>query len=167
MKWLEERERKKQEIQRAFEDQMSVPDAPRSSAKEAQRHPQETLDAGDGSPIVTDQLKINVMTEETPEGGAEETKPVFPAQSSAPASSPLLTEILRSPTSAATPTSSKTTSIVPTKFPFSSSKAILSLQIKDSYYLLLIVLRFAERRREAGDITWITESGRPNYIDGW
>ena len=110
MKWLEERERKIAERDQAFKQQM------RSPSKESQRF-NNLVELGDqssdvgsmNSPSVTEQLNIDVSTEEIVVESNAEVKPP-PAASQTPTistslpppttpSSPLLTSLLRSPTS--------------------------------------------------------------------
>ena len=106
--WLQERELKQQELKHAQQPLLRSPAKTSSSSTEV-------LDGeiATSSPSITDQLNIDVSSEEIREqtvaASSSEIKPAAPAGSSltplAPAatpSSPLLTSLLRSPTATST-----------------------------------------------------------------
>lgn len=96
LKWLEERERKKEEIQAAFKQQMRERPSPvKTSHSELEP----------GSPSLTDQLNIDVTTEEVSETKSTGSSSATPVTATPTPSSPLLTSLLRSPTSSTGPSS--------------------------------------------------------------
>jgi len=133
LKWLEERERKKEEIQAAFKQQMRERPSPVKT-----NHSELEPD----SPSLTDQLNIDVTTEEVPETKTAGSSSVTPVAATPTPSSPLLTSLLRSPTSSTGPPSAtkSLSSPVPSKLNISLTspngissglKSLLSTAIGD------------------------------------
>ena len=125
LKWLEERERKKEEIQAAFKQQMRERPSPVKT-----NHSELEPD----SPSLTDQLNIDVTTEEVPETKTAGSSSVTPVAATPTPSSPLLTSLLRSPTSSTGPPSAtkSLSSPVPSKLNISLSTSTLILLRKQT-----------------------------------
>jgi len=117
LKWLEERERKKEEAQVASRQQMRERPSPAKTS-----HSEMEPD----SPSLTDQLNIDVTTEEVPETKPTSSNNVTPVAATPTPSSPLLTSLLRSPTSSTGPPSAtkSLSSPVSTKLNLSLSTSI-------------------------------------------
>lgn len=143
LKWLQERELKQQELKQAQQLLLRSPSKTSSSS--------EALDneIATSSPSVTDQLNIDISSEEARESLAStpvETKvtasgsSLTPLAPAATPSSPLLTSLLRSPTATSTgPLSASKGFSTPTPKPFTLS--ILSEtrpKIFSSYFHFLI-----------------------------
>jgi hypothetical protein len=130
LKWLEERELKQQEMKKVQQILLRSPSKTSNQVIEVAE-----TEIAANSPSVTDQLNIDVSSEEgretvtaptevkTTTGGSSST-PVVP--SSTTPSSPLLTSLLRSPTASSTGPSGSGTKVssspVATKLSFNLSK---------------------------------------------
>lgn len=138
LKWLQEREFKQQELKQV--QQLML----RSPAKTSNISEVVDGEMASGSPSITDQLNIDVSSEEAREtttaAPSSETKPassggsLTPLAPAATPSSPLLTSLLRSPTATASgpPSATKGFTTPPSK-PFTLS----ILAIKPLSFLLL------------------------------
>ena len=119
LKWLEERERKKEEVQQVLKQQLLRERPSPSKISHSESNESNVVN----SPSLTDQLNIDVTSNEIREPSAEVkigTNIGIVSATPTP-SSPLLTSLLRSPSSSSGPSSASKTlsSSVPTKLNFS------------------------------------------------